>query len=73
MTNERAREIAKIFDDNFAMAKKMGADTTSFALAAATVYTIDDLLAARVTAVCNAIRNVMQLVSTGELLKEGDL
>ena len=47
MTDERAREIAKIFDDNFEMAKKMGADNTSLALAAATVYTIDDLLAAR--------------------------
>ena len=47
MTDERAREIAKIFDDNFAMAKKMGADNNSLALAAATVYTIDDLLAAR--------------------------
>lgn len=47
MTDERAIEIAKIFDDNFAMAKKMGADNTSLALAAATVYTIDDLLAAR--------------------------
>lgn len=47
MTDERAREIAKIFDDNFAMAKKMGADNTSLALVAATVYTIDDLLAAR--------------------------
>lgn len=47
MTDERAREIAKIFDDNFAMAKKMGANNTSLALAAATVYTIDDLLAAR--------------------------
>lgn len=44
MTDERAIEIAKIFDDNFAMAKKMGADYTSLALAAATVYTIDDLL-----------------------------
>lgn len=44
MTDERAREIAEIFDDNFAMAKKMGADNTSLALAAATVYTIDDLL-----------------------------
>lgn len=44
MTDERAREIAKIFDDNFAMAKKMGADNTSLALAAATVYTIDDLM-----------------------------
>ena len=44
MTDERAREIAKIFEDNFAMAKKMGADNTSLALAAATVYTIDDLL-----------------------------
>ena len=44
MTDERAREIAQIFDDNFAMAKKMGADNTSLALAAATVYTIDDLL-----------------------------
>lgn len=44
MTDERAREIAKIFDDNYAMAKKMGADNTSLALAAATVYTIDDLL-----------------------------
>lgn len=44
MTEERARGIAKIFDDNFAMAKKMGADNTSLALAAATVYTIDDLL-----------------------------
>ena len=44
MTDERAREIAKIFDDNFAMAKKMGADNTSLALAAATIYTIDDLL-----------------------------
>ena len=47
MTDERAREIAKIFDDNFVMAKKMGADNNSLALAAATVYTIDDLLAAR--------------------------
>ena len=47
MTDERAIEIAKIFDDNFAMAKKMGADNNSLALAAATVYTIDDLLAAR--------------------------
>ena len=44
MTDERAREIAKIFKDNFAMAKKMGADNTSLALAAATVYTIDDLM-----------------------------
>ena len=48
MTDERAREIAKIFDDNFVMARKMGADNNSLALAAATVYTIDDLLAARV-------------------------
>jgi hypothetical protein len=44
MTDERAREIAKIFDDNFVMARKMGADNNSLALAAATVYTIDDLL-----------------------------
>lgn len=44
MTDERAREIEKIFKDNFAMAKKMGAGNTSLALAAATVYTIDDLL-----------------------------
>ncbi len=44
MTDERAREIAKIVYDNFAMAKKMGADNNSLALAAATVYTIDDLL-----------------------------
>lgn len=44
MTNERAIEIAKIFDDNFSMAKKMGADNNSLALAAATIYTIDDLL-----------------------------
>lgn len=47
MTGERAREIAKIFDDNYAMAQKMGANHTMPALVAATVYTIDDLLAAR--------------------------
>lgn len=47
MTDERAREIAKIFADNFAMAKKLGAANTNLALSAATVYTIDDLLAAR--------------------------
>lgn len=47
MTDERARKIEKIFADNYAMAKKMEADNTSLALAAATVYTIDDLLAAR--------------------------
>ena len=44
MTDKRAIEIAQILDDNFAMAKKMGADNTSLALAVATVYTIDDLM-----------------------------
>lgn len=47
MTRERGEELANMFKDNYELAKKMGADNNSLALAAATVYTIDDLLVAK--------------------------
>lgn len=44
MTDERADEIAKMFGANYDLAKKKGADEPRVALAAAIIYTIDDLL-----------------------------
>ena len=44
MTKERAEAIASIFSENYALAKKMGADNGKLALAAAIVYTLDDIM-----------------------------
>lgn len=44
MTSERADAIAKVFTENYELAKKKGADEPRVALAAAIIYTIDDLL-----------------------------
>ena len=44
MTDERANEIAEIFGKNHELALRKGATEPMVALAAAIVYTIDDLL-----------------------------
>ena len=44
MTKERAEAIAEIFSENYDLAKKMGADDGKLALAAAIVYTLDDIM-----------------------------
>ncbi len=44
MTKERAEAIAETFSENYALAKKMGADNGKLALAVAIVYTLDDIM-----------------------------
>ncbi len=44
MTKERAEAIASIFSENYELAKKLGADNGKVALAAAIVYTLDDIM-----------------------------
>ena len=44
MTKERAEAIASIFSENYELAKNLGADNGKVALAAAIVYTLDDIM-----------------------------
>ena len=43
MTRERGEELANMFNGNYELAKKMGADNAKLALVVALLYTLDDL------------------------------
>lgn len=43
MTKERGEKLANMFNDNYELAKKMGADNSKLALIVALLYTLDDM------------------------------
>lgn len=43
MTKERGEKLANMFNDNYELAKKMGAGNSKLALIVALLYTLDDM------------------------------